>query len=546
MLPLWSSLSLAAPLEPLLGRGTLLLQGLSATSETRVTCRNLVIILGDQLDRSGSALRGFDLARDRVWMAELPEESTHVWSHKARIALFLSAMRHFREDLSASGYGVRYLELGTHPYQGFGDALTAEVEAVQPQRLIAAQPGDHRVLANLRDVSARTAIPLSMREDAHFLLPLSTFDDWVATRKAPRLEHFYRYMRQQGDVLMQGGKPRGGRWNYDAQNRQRFGREGPGEVPRPLPFEPDELTREAIASVERHFPAHPGSLEHFDWPVTPEQGKQALDDFVKHRLAHFGPLQDAMWAGEPFLYHSRLSAALNLKLLNPRAVVRCAEAALEGQEAPLASVEGFVRQVLGWREFVRGLYWGNMPEYRQANALGADLPLPDLYWTAQTDMRCMSEAIGQTLQCGYAHHIQRLMVTGLFALLLGVCPQRLHEWYLAVYVDAVEWVELPNTLGMSQYADDGLMASKPYIATGKYIQRMSNYCGQCRYDPAQATGDKACPFTTLYWDFLMRHEARFANHPRAALQWRNLERLSRGRRNEIRRGAQRLRAVLTS
>lgn len=508
--------------------------------------RNLVLILGDQLDRSSSALRGFDVGQDRVWMAELPEESTHVWSHKARIVLFLSAMRHFRDDLRAKGYAIHYLALGTHPYRGFEEALTAELSDSTPTRMVVAQPGDYRVLATIKTVSKKASVPLDIREDDHFLMPLAEFDDWAAKRKAPRMEHFYRHMRQRTGVLMQDGKPRGGRWNYDAENRKRFGREGPGTLPSWPEFSPDKLTRQVMATVEKHFAEHPGSLEHFDWPITPAQAQRALDDFLANRLVEFGPLQDAMWTGEPFLYHSRLAAALNLKLLNPGTVIKAAETALDKQQAPLASVEGFVRQILGWREFVRGLYWRHMPEYLQMNALGAQLPLPSLYWTGETDMQCMKEAVGQTLEYGYGHHIQRLMVTGLFALLLGVKPRDLHEWYLAIYIDAVEWVELPNTLGMSQYADDGLMGSKPYCATGKYMQRMSNYCAHCRYNPADATGETACPFTTLYWDFLMRHESRFSNHPRAALQWRNLARLSRARRGEMKRAAERLTVAFTS
>ena len=271
--------------------------------------------------------------------------------------------------------------------------------------------------------------------------------------------------------------------------------------------------------------------------MTREQALQSLDDFVAHRLAAFGPFQDAMWTGEPYLHHSALSAALNLKLLDPREVIDAAVAAYHDGRAPLASVEGFVRQVIGWREYVRGVYWSEMPGYLDRNALVADRPLPGFYWTGETDMACLREVIGQTLETGYAHHIQRLMVTGLFALLLGVRPREIHEWYLAVYVDAVEWVEAPNTLGMSQYADGGLLGSKPYAASGRYIQRMSNYCTGCRYAPDKATGETACPFTTLYWDFLLRHEQRFARHPRAGMQWRNLARLDGAQRTAIRRQA---------
>jgi deoxyribodipyrimidine photolyase-related protein len=357
------------------------------------------------------------------------------------------------------------------------------------------------------------------------------------------MEHFYRHMRQSRGILMEpDGRPAGGTWNFDKANRKPFGREGPGTVP-PLPrFEPDAVTQGALADVAAQFPDNPGRLDDFAWPVTREQALGALEDFIAHRLAAFGPFQDAMWTGEPFLNHSVLSAVLNLKLLDPREVVEAAVSAHRDQTAPLPSVEGFVRQVIGWREYVRGLYWTEMPGYLEHNALGADRPLPAFYWTGDTDMACLRRVIEQTLQTGYAHHIQRLMVTGLFALLLGVRPQEVHAWYLAAYVDAVEWVEAPNTLGMSQYADGGLLASKPYAASGRYIQRMSNYCTGCRYAPDQATGETACPFTTLYWDFLLRHETRFAKHPRAAMQWRNLKRLDRDDRRAIRRQAEALAA----
>jgi deoxyribodipyrimidine photolyase-related protein len=304
-------------------------------------------------------------------------------------------------------------------------------------------------------------------------------------------------------------------------------------LPAPVRFEPDAVTRGVLELVERHFAEHPGSLADFDWPVTPEQAQVALEDFITNRLPSFGQYQDAMWTREPWLYHSRISAAMNLKLLDPRDAIAAAERAYREKRAPLASVEGFIRQILGWREYVRGIYWAQMPEYADRNAMQAHEPLPALYWNADTEMACLRDAIGQTLQYGYAHHIQRLMVTGLYALLLGVDPRAVHEWYLAMYVDAVEWVELPNTLGMSQYADGGVMASKPYIATGKYIQRMSDHCTGCRFNPAQATGDDACPFTTLYWDYLQRHEEPMRLNQRMSLQVRNLERLDADTRAAI-------------
>jgi deoxyribodipyrimidine photolyase-related protein len=340
---------------------------------------------------------------------------------------------------------------------------------------------------------------------------------------------------------MDDGKPAGGQWNFDADNREAFGPEGPGTLPDRATFAWDDITREVVALVESRFADHPGTLASFAWPVTRAQALTALRRFVDERLPLFGRYEDALWPGEPWLYHSQLSAALNLKLLNAREVVQAAAAAYRAGRAPLQSVEGFIRQILGWREYVRGIYWTQMPGYLERNALDARHELPGWYWTGQTDMACLGEAITQTLEHGYAHHIQRLMVTGLFALLFGVRPRRVHEWYLSVYVDAVEWVELPNTLGMSQYGDGGLMASKPYVATGKYIQRMGGPCGSCRYDPAQRTGDRACPYTTLYWDFLLQHEQAMLKNARMALQAKNVARLDAEEREAVRQRAQAIR-----
>jgi deoxyribodipyrimidine photolyase-related protein len=297
-------------------------------------------------------------------------------------------------------------------------------------------------------------------------------------------------------------------------------------LPAPSRFAPDAITQEVIRLVQHRFADHPGSVDSFGWPVTRAQALEALDAFIEQRLPSFGLYQDAMWEGELWLYHSHLSCALNLKLLNSKEVLDAAVVALNKGLAPIEAVEGFVRQILGWREYVRGIYWMNMPGYLDLNSSDAHAPLPSFYWTGQTDMACLRDAIGQTLNHGYAHHIQRLMVTGLYALLLGVSPKEVHAWYLAVYVDAVEWVELPNTLGMSQFADGGLMASKPYVASGKYIDRMSNHCKGCRFNPAESIGETACPFTTLYWNYLSKHADSLAKNPRMLMQLKNLNRLS--------------------
>ncbi len=488
----------------------------------------LVLVLGDQLDLESSAFDGFDAAHDVVWMAEAADESTHVVSAKQRIAVFLAAMRHFANSLRAKGSRVDYTRLGeATAARSLADELHSAIERLKPQRLVLCAPGDWRVYRLIRAVAEQAGLPLDVRDDRHFFCTVRDFADHAKGRKSLRLEYFYRELRERHGVLMHDGKPLGGQWNFDAENRESFGQGGPGDLPAPLRFAPNAITREVIELVNTRFADHPGTLDHFGWPVTREHALQVLASFIAQRLPNFGRYQDAMWPGEPWLYHSLLAGSLNLKLLNPREVVQAAEAAHHVGHAPLQSVEGFVRQILGWREYVRGIYWTQMPGYLELNALDAQEHLPAWYWTGHTDMACLHDALAQTLTHGYSHHIQRLMVTGLYALMLGVQPKQVHSWYLAVYVDAVEWVELPNTLGMSQYADGGLMGSKPYIATGKYIERMGGkHCAGCRYDPALREGERACPFTTLYWDFLMRHEARLAKNPRMALQVKNLARLS--------------------
>ena len=499
--------------------------------------RHLVVVLGDQLDREASAWDGFDAALDQAWMCEAAEEATHVWCSQQRLAVFLSAMRHFAAALREEGVPLNYV---SDAPGSLGAALAATLAAQPVQRVVITAPGEWRVRQSLQDACAAAGVALELREDRHFLCTGAEFAAHAKGRKQLRMEYFYREMRRRHGVLMDGedgDKPAGGEWNYDAENRGSFGAQGPGFVPAPTRFAPDAITREVMEFVQQRYAAHPGMLAEFGWPVTRAQGLQVLQQFVEERLPSFGIWQDAMWEGQPWLYHSHVSVALNLKLLNPREVVAAAEASWRAGHAPLAAVEGFIRQVLGWREYVRGMYWLKMPAYLELNSLDAQADLPGWFWTGDVPMACLRDAITQTLQLGYAHHIQRLMVTGLYLLLHGVQPKQVHGWYLSVYVDAVEWVELPNTLGMSQYADGGLMASKPYAATGKYIERMSNHCRNCRFKPAVRTGPEACPYTTLYWDFLMTHEQRFASHPRMALQIKNVVRLAEPERAAIRRRA---------
>lgn len=504
----------------------------------------MFIVLGDQLNRENLEQAGLDRAYDLVWMAEAREESDTVWSHKARIVLFLSAMRHFHRELADEGYEVLYHQLDDNPNETLAETLTEDLRRLSISQAVVLEPGEFRVTSALRKACAQAQLPLQVVPDSHFMSGSEQFETWSSGRKSLRLEHFYRYLRKQQRILIHNDKPAGGKWNYDSENRKSFGRSGPGETPEPIGFTPDATTRDVVKLVNKRFPDHPGSLNAFNWPVTRHQARRALIQFVEQRLPNFGTHQDAMWTGQPFLYHSLLSSSLNLKLIGPRETLALAEQAFDDGIAPLNSVEGFIRQVLGWREFVRGIYQAHMPDYLEMNALDARSSLPGFYWTGQTDMACLADTIGQTLEYGYSHHIQRLMVTGLFALLFGVEPKQVHRWFLAMYVDAVEWVELPNTLGMSQYADGGLLASKPYAASGRYIQRMSNYCKHCRYKPDKRLGEDACPFTTLYWDFLLKHEHRFARQPRTANQWRHLEKMGRSERTDIGKQSDDLRARL--
>ena len=384
--------------------------------------RILWMVFGDQLDPSVPARFGLDPASDALWMAEVDAEITGVPSHKRRIALFLSAMRHYRDARRAEGWTVHYHELTADPGEDrapdFGGLLLATLGELRPERIAAVLPGDHRVLETLREAADRAGIPLDVREDPHFLVPLPAFEEWAEGRKRFLLEDFYRWRRKETGILMEGpNEPAGGAWNFDQDNRETFGKGGPTDVP-PIPrFEPDAVTTEVLELVQARFPGHPGRLEGFAEAVTPEQAREALADFIRHRLPRFGTYQDALWEGEPFLYHSRLSASLNLKLLDPRECLDRAEVAYRSGEAPLNAVEGFVRQILGWREYVRGVYWTFMPEYATRNALdcGAGADVPAFFWDGETDMACVADAMRGVLGHGYAHHIQRPIVLGPFA-----------------------------------------------------------------------------------------------------------------------------------
>lgn len=485
-----------------------------------------------------AALKAADRAADVVVMAEVMGEGRSVSHHPQKIALILAAMRKFAAELRAEGWRVAYSRLDDpeNSQTISGEVLRRAAEFAAAE-VLATKPGEWRVLRDLE------ALPVSVRvlEDDRFLCSEAEFAAWAEGRKQLRMEWFYRDMRRRTGLLMDGDEPAGGQWNFDHDNRK----PAKADLLRlpPLAFQPDAVVAEVLDLVEGKF-AHFGRLRPFRWATDRAGALAALADFVAHRLPRFGDEQDAMLEGEPYLSHSLLSPYLNLGLLGPMEVCRAAEEAWRAGRVPLAAAEGFIRQIIGWREYVRGIWALKGPAYLDGNALGHARALPPVYWGGETGMSCMKAAVGQTRDLAYAHHIQRLMVTGNFALLAGVDPAFVHDWYLAVYVDAFEWVEAPNVLGMSQFADGGLLGSKPYVSSGAYIDRMSDHCRGCAYKVKEKTGDRACPFNLLYWHFLTRHRPAFQKNPRMAQMYRVWDGMEEGHRTTVLADADRLLARL--
>jgi deoxyribodipyrimidine photolyase-related protein len=488
--------------------------------------RNLVLILGDQLSPQISSLQGADPTQDRILMAEVMDEATYVKHHQKKIAFIFAAMRHFAKELSDLGWTVDYVKLDDANNQG---SLTAElakaVERLKPKQICATEPGEWRVRELL------LASHVTLFADDRFIASTEEFNQWVGDRKQLRMEYFYRDMRRKTHILMNGDQPEGGKWNYDAENRNAASADL--FMPQPMCFTPDAMTREVLELVATRFGHHFGDLYPFDYAVTRADAEAAFAHFITTALAQFGDYQDAMLTGEPFLYHSVIAQYLNCGLLHPLRICKQVEAAYRAGDVPLNAAEGYIRQVIGWREYMRGIYWLKMPEYADNNYFNHTRKLPDFYWTGETDMACVRSTVAQTKSLAYAHHIQRLMVTGNFAMLAGIDPHEVHLWYLAVYADAYEWVEMPNTIGMSQFADGGVVASKPYAASGAYINRMSNYCKGCRYNVKLRTGDDACPFNALYWDFLSRHRDKLASNPRIGQMIRTYDKFAEDERERI-------------
>jgi deoxyribodipyrimidine photolyase-related protein len=492
----------------------------------------LRFVFADQLSHDLSALDGMS-AGDVVLMAEVAAETDHVPHHPKKIAFLFAAMRHFAAELAAAGQTVRYVTLDDPANTGsFQGEVERALRDLEPDRVIVTEPGEYRVLEDIQAWRERLGVEVEIRADNRFLCSIDDFRDWASGKKQLRMELFYRWMRERTGWLMdEAGGPEGGKWNYDAENRKAA--DPKIAFPRPMRFTPDETTRAVLELVGRRFGNRFGDIEPFWFAVTRADARRALAHFIKTALADFGDFQDAMVDGEDWLFHSSLSQYLNCGLLTPREVCAAVLDAHRERRLPLNSVEGFIRQILGWREFVRGIYWLKMPDYATLNGLGNRRHLPAFYWTGETDMRCMAHSLGQTRREALSHHIQRLMVTGNFALLAGVIPDEICTWYLAVYADAFEWVELPNTLGMVMHADGGYLGSKPYAASGNYIDKMSNFCGSCRYDVKKKLGPDACPFNYLYWNFMIENREKLRRNPRMGPIFKTLERMTEARQDAV-------------
>jgi deoxyribodipyrimidine photolyase-related protein len=509
--------------------------------------KTLRLILGDQLnirhDWFGQTRK--DIA---YTLMEVRQETDYVRHHIQKVAGFFAAMRQFAYDIAKHGHRVIYLRLDDpENEQDFEQNLRKLIKKNKFTRLEYLLPDEYRLDRQLENMVSRLPVPAASEETGHFLTNREDVKQLFQGKKRYFMESFYRYMRKRYDILLDNGKPRGGKWNYDQRNRNRY--DGAVPIPKVKVFKND--VTDIAEMINRCGVKTFGKIkpENFIWPVTRAQSLEQLKDFIQSGLTHFGTYQDAMTSESWAMFHSRLSFSLNTKMLNPMEVIQAATAQAQGKTGPKISIEqleGFIRQILGWREYIRGIYWAHMPGYETLNYLDHKGSLPDYYWTADTRMNCMRAAITQSLEHAYAHHIQRLMITGNFALLAGVHPDEVDAWYLGVYIDAVQWVEMVNTRGMSQFADGGIVATKPYICSANYIHKMSDYCDGCFYDFGKNQGERACPFNSLYWDFLHRHRQKFGKNPRISMMYRIWDGKKEKARNDLLKQAKIYRAEINA
>ncbi|MDZ7864305.1 cryptochrome/photolyase family protein [Acidovorax sp.] len=516
---------------------------MSGSDREPAPAHTLRLVLGDQLNPQHSWFATPDAGVVYVLM-EVRQETDYVLHHAQKILAIFAAMRDLARHLRSAGHRVRYVAIDdASNRQSLPGNLAALMAHYGAQRLEYQHPDEWRLDVQLHQWCAEQPFATQAVGSEHFYTSRSEVAEVFAGRKQWLMEHFYRRMRHQHGVLIdEAGEPEGGQWNYDHDNRKPW----PGTPATPPDARPvhdhSALWATIVAAGVQSF-GNPQAAQ-LRWPLNRAEALAGLDHFIATTLPHFGEYEDAMSTRSPHLFHSLLSFALNTKMLQPREVVQRAQAAWQAGTAPLAAVEGFIRQILGWREYVRGIYWAHMPGYDERNALGHTTPLPQWFWSGNTRMRCLQHAVGQSLDGAYAHHIQRLMVIGNFALLAGLDPAAVHRWYLGVYIDAFEWVELPNTLGMSQFADGGLLATKPYVSSAAYIDRMGDYCKGCHYDKKLKVGERACPYNALYWDFFARNEATLGSNFRLGMVYRQLQKMQGPQLEALRGHASQLRADL--
>ena len=495
----------------------------------------LIYVFWNQLNHQSKAIKSYQDG-DVVILAETWRDATYVSHHKKKLAYLFSAQRHFAEQLKSNGIIVDYHKITQTKIYSHADFLTKKINKYKPDKVIITEPCDYYQQQDINNLFGNESCKIDILADDSFFLTKQEFFDWSNSQKSLLLENFYREMRNRTNYLMEDHKPCGGKWNYDKQNRHRYKGDPPA-----IPIKKhchDEITKIVCKEVSELFPNNFGDIEPFSLAVTADQAKTSLMHFIDKNLRYFGEYQDAMATGQPFLFHSAISTYINSGLLSAKYACQQVINAYEQGKVPINSAEGFIRQVIGWREYMRGIYWLKMPEYKKLNFLDANKQLPPFFWTSNTNMNCLSQVIKQTKEHAYAHHIQRLMITGNFALLAGLKVDEVCEWYHIVYSDAYEWVELPNTLGMALYADGGGLSTKPYAASSNYINKMSDYCKNCKYDFKQRTGPNACPFNYLYWNFFIQHKKKLQDNHRLRMVYNNLRKIPLEECDEIQMSAQ--------
>ncbi|WP_297766146.1 cryptochrome/photolyase family protein [uncultured Muriicola sp.] len=499
--------------------------------------KTLRLLLGDQLNSEHSWFSMTD-ANCTYLMAEMKQETSYVTHHIQKLVAFFLSMRSFAAFLKEQGHQVQYIKISdTENPHKLKELIIQQIDSTSSEKFEYLLPDEYRLDQQLKDITDSLSIPSESFDTEHFLTSRDTLKNFYKGKKQLVMESFYRMMRKEHDILMVNGEPEGGSWNYDQSNRKKW--KGNPSIPPALEFSKDvsslykeiqEAEVKSIGSIKPHS---------FNWPTNREESLEILQYFIENLLIHFGDFQDALHTDQKFLFHSRLSFAMNSKMLSPKEVIhKVLEYHKDHKDTiDISQVEGFIRQILGWREYMRGIYWKEMPSYALTNALENKNPLPGFYWTGKTKMNCLSSAINQSLEEAYAHHIQRLMITGNYALLTQTDPDEVDNWYLGIYIDAIEWVEITNTRGMSQFADGGIVATKPYVSSANYINKMSNYCTGCNYDPKEKIGETACPFNALYWNFLDAKKEHLKSNPRMGMMLRLLDKKDDEELGEIRQKA---------